>query len=43
MGYMEVSDIESAIKELGEKRRKLKKEQGEQVLEAAKLISREQK
>ncbi|MEM3088092.1 MAG: hypothetical protein QXP20_03150, partial [Candidatus Bathyarchaeia archaeon] len=31
MGYIEISDIESAIKELGEKRHKLKKEQAEQV------------
>jgi len=39
MGYIEVSDIESAIKELGEKRHKLKKKQAEQILEAAKLIA----
>lgn len=40
MGYIEVSDIEAAIEELGEKRHKLKKEQAEQILEAAKLIAR---
>jgi predicted nucleic acid-binding protein len=40
MGYIEVSDIKAAIKELGEKRHKLKKEQAEQILEAAKLIAR---
>ncbi|MBT0160999.1 hypothetical protein G4O51_13560 [Candidatus Bathyarchaeota archaeon A05DMB-2] len=43
MGYIEVSDIEAAIKELGEKRHKLKKEQAEQILEAAKLIARKRK
>ncbi|MEM2104826.1 MAG: hypothetical protein QW717_08090 [Candidatus Bathyarchaeia archaeon] len=43
VGYIEVSDIESAIKELGEKRHKLKKEQAEQILEAAKLIAHKRK
>jgi predicted nucleic acid-binding protein len=38
-GFIEVSDIEAAIKELGEKRHKLKKEQAAQILEAAKLIA----
>jgi len=37
--YIEVSDIEAAIKELGEKRHKLRKEQAEQILEVAKLIT----
>ncbi len=39
-GFIEMSDIESAIKELGEKRHKLKKEQVAQILEAAKTIAR---
>ncbi|MCL6579892.1 MAG: hypothetical protein K6T73_11050 [Candidatus Bathyarchaeota archaeon] len=39
-GFIEVSDIDVAIKELGEKRHKLKKEQAAQILEAAKLIAR---
>ncbi|MEM3356563.1 MAG: hypothetical protein QW166_01915 [Candidatus Bathyarchaeia archaeon] len=43
VGYIEVSDMEAAIKELGEKRHKLKKEQAEQILEAAKLIARKRK
>lgn len=43
MGYIEVSDVESAIKELGEKKHKLKKEQAEQILEAAKLVARKRK
>jgi predicted nucleic acid-binding protein len=43
MGYIEVSDIEAAIKELSEKRHKLKKEQATQILEAAKLIARKRK
>ncbi|MEM3673505.1 MAG: hypothetical protein QW468_04700, partial [Candidatus Bathyarchaeia archaeon] len=38
MGYIEVSDIESAIKELSEKRHKLKKEQALEILEAARKI-----
>ena len=38
-GFIEVSDIDVAIKELGEKRHKLKKEQAAQILEAAKLIA----
>ncbi|MDH7606152.1 MAG: hypothetical protein QHH12_00065 [Candidatus Bathyarchaeota archaeon] len=37
-GYIEVSDIESAIKELGEKRHKLKKEQAVEILDAARKI-----
>ena len=40
---IEVSEIESAIEELGEKRHKLKKEQAAQILEAAKLIARKRK
>lgn len=43
MGLIEVSDIESAIEELGEKRHKLKKEQAAQILEAANLIIRKRK
>jgi len=42
-GFIEVSDIDVAIKELGEKRHKLKKEQAAQILEAAKLIARKRK
>ena len=42
-GLIEVSDVEAAIKELGEKRHKLKKEQAAQILHAAKLIARERK
>jgi predicted nucleic acid-binding protein len=42
-GFIEVSDIDAAIKELGEKRHKLKKEQAAQILEAAKLIAHERK
>jgi len=38
--FIGVSDIEAAIKELGEKRHKLKKEEAAQILEAAKLIAR---
>jgi predicted nucleic acid-binding protein len=43
LGYIEVSDIEAAIKELGEKRHKLKNEQAGQILEAAKLIAQKRK
>ncbi|MBO3754647.1 MAG: hypothetical protein FGF53_07225 [Candidatus Brockarchaeota archaeon] len=43
MGYIEVFDIEVAIKELGEKRHKLRMEQAEQILEAARLIARKRK
>jgi len=43
MGYIEVSDVKAAIKKLGEKRHKLKKEQAEQILEAAKLIARKRR
>jgi len=39
MGYIEFSDIKAAIKELGEKRHKLKKEQAEQIIKAAKSIA----
>jgi len=42
-GFIEISDIKAAIKELGEKRHKLKKEQAEQILEAVKFISQEHK
>ncbi|MBC7129886.1 hypothetical protein H5T51_01525 [Candidatus Bathyarchaeota archaeon] len=42
-GYIEVSDIESAINELGEKRHKLRKEQAQQILEAAKQIAHKRK
>ncbi|MDH7558442.1 MAG: hypothetical protein QHH18_07585 [Candidatus Bathyarchaeota archaeon] len=40
MGYIEISDIKSAIKELGEKRHKLKKEQAVEILDAARKIIR---
>ena len=43
MGFIEVSDVEAAIKELGEKRHKLKKEQAAQILHAAKLIARKRR
>jgi predicted nucleic acid-binding protein len=43
MGFIEVSDVEAAIKELGEKRHKLRKEQAAQILHAAKFIARKQK
>ena len=39
-GFIEISDIEAAIKELGERRHKLRKEQAAQILEAAELITR---
>jgi len=39
-GFIQISDIEAAIKELGEKRHKLKNEQATQILEAAKTIAR---
>lgn len=39
-GFIQISDIEAAIKELGEKRHKLKNKQVAQVLEAAKIIAR---
>ncbi|MEM2098905.1 MAG: hypothetical protein QXU99_04055 [Candidatus Bathyarchaeia archaeon] len=39
IGYIEVSDVGSAIKDLGEKRHKLRREQAEQILEAAKRIA----
>lgn len=42
-GIIEVSDIEAAIKELGEKRHKLRKEQAAQVLEAARRITSKRK
>ena len=38
-GLIEIYDIESAIKELGEHRHKLKAEQATEILEAAKLIA----
>jgi len=42
-GFIGISDIESAIKELGEKRHKLRNEQAAEILEAAKLfVSRRQ-
>jgi predicted nucleic acid-binding protein len=43
LGFIEVSDVEAAIKELGEKRHKLKKKQAAQILHAAKLIARKRK
>ena len=42
-GFIKISDIETAIKELGEKRHKLKSEQAAQILEAAKTITRKRK
>ena len=39
LGFIEVSDVEAAIDELGEKRHKLKREQAAQILEAAKLVA----
>ena len=42
-GLIEISDIKVAIKELGEKRHKLKKEQATQILEAASLIAHKRK
>jgi len=42
-GFIEVSDVEAAIKELGEKRHKLKKEQAAQILQAANLVARKRK
>jgi len=38
-GYIETSDIQSAIKELGERRHKLKDKQAEEILNAAKFIA----
>ena len=43
MGFIEISDVEAAIKELGEKRHKLRKEQAAQILHAAKFIARKRK
>jgi predicted nucleic acid-binding protein len=37
-GFIEISDVESAIKELGEKRHKLKNKQAAEILEAARFI-----
>jgi predicted nucleic acid-binding protein len=42
-GFIEVSEIDAAIKELGEKRHKLKKEQAAQILQAAKLTASKRK
>ena len=39
-GFIQIPDIEAAIKELGEKRHKLKNKQATQILEAAKTIAR---
>jgi len=41
--FIEISDVEAAIKELGEKRHKLRKEQAAQILHAAKLVARKRK
>jgi len=38
-GFIEISDIESAITELGKKRHKLKDRQATEILEAAKFIA----
>jgi predicted nucleic acid-binding protein len=43
MGFIEVSDVEAAMRELGERRHKLRKEQAAQILHAAKLIARKRK
>lgn len=43
LGFIEVSDIEAAIKELGEKRNKLKREQAKQIMEVARLIVHKRK
>jgi predicted nucleic acid-binding protein len=43
MGFIEVSDVEAAIRELGERRHKLRKEQAAQILHAAKLIARKRR
>jgi predicted nucleic acid-binding protein len=37
-GLIKISDVESAITELGEKRHKLKNNQAREILQAAKLI-----
>ena len=42
-GLVEVSDIESAIAELAERRHKLTPEQAREILEAAKLVSSKRK
>jgi len=42
-GFIKVSGIKAAIKELGEKRHKLRKEQAEQILKAAKLTAAKRK
>jgi predicted nucleic acid-binding protein len=39
-GFIEISDIEAAIRELGEKRHKLKNKQAAEILEAARTIVR---
>ena len=38
-GFIETTDVESAINELGEQRHKLKAKQAAEILEAAKLIA----
>jgi len=38
-GLIQISDIESAIVELGEKRHKLKNQQATEILEAARIIA----
>lgn len=43
MDFIEIFHIEAAIKEPGEKRHKLRKEQAAQILEAARLIARKRK
>jgi predicted nucleic acid-binding protein len=42
-GLIAISDIESAITELGEKRHKLKNKQAQEILEAARLIASKRK
>jgi predicted nucleic acid-binding protein len=42
-GFIEISDIESAITELGERRHKLKGKQAAEILKAAKLVASSRK
>jgi predicted nucleic acid-binding protein len=39
-GFIEVSDVDAAVKELGEKRHKLMKQQAAQILQAAEHVAR---
>jgi len=42
-GFVEVSDVDAAVKELGEKRHKLMKQQAAQILQAAEHVARKRK